>query len=126
MGTLALGNHDLVALKVRQVLADGSLGEALGRRRGVPLAHHVLGSHLLGNDRRASTTRHLHRQLCQRQTAQMERLASNAAQGPVDDDAVVVDDLDDDGNLALQLAVVDQDEAANFNKAAVYLQRGER
>lgn len=56
----------------------------------------------------------------------MERLASNAAQGPVDDDAVVVDDLDDDGNFALQLAVVDQDEAANFNKAAVYLQRGER
>jgi len=46
-----------------------------------------------------------------------ERLAGNRGIGSVDQDPLVVDDLDNDGNLALGGTVVDEDDTADLDEA---------
>ena len=102
------------------------LRQALSSVGLVPLANNLLRLHLLRNNGRARSTRQLHHQLGQGDAAQTDGLTGDAREGSVDEDAVVVDDFHNDGELATVRAVVDEDQATDFNEARVYLTRKTR
>lgn len=77
--------------------------------------------HLLDHDGRAGATRQFHNQLGQGDAADGNRLTGDAGKGSVDENTIVVNNFHNDGELAAVRAVVDKDQATDFNEARVYL-----
>lgn len=124
--TLLLQNHHLETLKVVQLGAGLLLGSLLGSVRLGPLASNTLLVKALLHSLAVGTTGHLVQDhLGQKHVAEQGDVAGNASGRAVHQGAVLVDDLDDDRQLALVLTLLQQGDATDFDKSGVHLQSGE-
>lgn len=136
---LLLGNHNLEAVEIAQVAAGGALGNLLGSSSGSPLGINTRGLPSLLDDTSAGSTGNLNSKLGQVQAADADNLALHTSARSIDDNlqgkrikvsvhkgnnpySVMIDDLDDGGDLVQISTVVDQDNTTDFDKLGVHLQ----
>jgi hypothetical protein len=112
------GNHSLEAVKVVHVGAGSASSGGLGGGRGGPLGGQIelLASLLdLGG---ARSTLDGDDELGESNALEVQDLALDTVEGSIDDDTVAIDDLDDDGDGALLLTLVELNDATNLNKTS--------
>lgn len=119
MSLLLLGQHDLEAVKVGQVLASFDASELLGNFGFSELGFNTGSSPDLSEGLGASATGHVDLEGSQAGTADSVGLAGDF--GALDEDAVEVNDFQDAGELASELAFSQEDNAADFNEKIVSL-----
>jgi hypothetical protein len=111
---LLLGEHELEAIEIGGVFADGGTNEFLssvgGSEFGVdigsgPVLHHGLGT---------GTTWHLNDNTGQVSVTDEESLTGNL--GSLDEDAVKIDNIENNGNFTGEFSFLQQDNTTNFNK----------
>lgn len=86
---LLLGNHNLEAIKVSQVAADGTLGDLLSGTSGSPLGINARGLPSLLDGGGASTTGNGNGKLGQADTADADNLALNTSARSINDNLKV-------------------------------------
>lgn len=121
MSLLLLGKHDLETIKVSQVLTDGTLSKLLGNSSFSKLGFNTGSSPDLGEGLGAGTTGHGDLEASQVGVLDEEGLTGNG--GSLDQDTVQVDDFNDTSQLTSILALLNQDDAADFNEFIESLQR---
>lgn len=110
----ARGTH---ALEVGARLAARLGRDLLGPGRGGPLGGDVGGLEVLGDGRGTGRAgERLEDERRERQVLVGESLAGDRGRGSVDEGPLVVDDLDDDSELALGGALVDEDDSADLDE----------
>ena len=116
MRTVLAGNHSLEAVEIGHVGAGGTGLRVLRGSRGGPLAGKVeLLSGLL-NLGGTGTTLDGDDELSEGDTLQVDDLARDSVGRTIDDDAVTINNLNDDGDLALLFTLVDLNNATNLHE----------
>lgn len=112
------GDQGLESVEVVHVGASSSALEGLGSLGFGPLGSQTefLGGLLHGVG--AGTTLDVDDVISEENTLEVHDLALDAMLGTIQDHAVGIDDVDDHANLALELATVDLDDAANLDKTS--------
>lgn len=112
------GNHSLEAVEVTHVGTSRLGGGGLGGGRSGPLSSQIEFGGSLGDLRGAGTTLNGDNELSKSQALKVDNLAGDSMEGTINDHTVGIDDLDNNGDLTLLLALVELSNAANLDKTS--------
>eukprot|EP01024_Parvocaulis_polyphysoides_P062784 TRINITY_DN72112_c0_g1_i1.p2 TRINITY_DN72112_c0_g1~~TRINITY_DN72112_c0_g1_i1.p2 ORF type:complete len:123 (+),score=23.41 TRINITY_DN72112_c0_g1_i1:191-559(+) len=119
MGESSSVDHSPESIEVAQSGSLGLKGTLLGGGGLFPLLLETVFLDLLGQVFGAGVSEDGDNQSGQGQSLDGDELSVDTSGGAVDQDFIIVEDIQNDGNLASVLTIVDVDDSADFNEVGV-------